>query len=64
MRTYLPCATGDRFGAYWGSYHDLWVQTSNKALDPVFQGVKRASEVARELRREIEVLLKTGVAPA
>ncbi|HEV7213701.1 MAG TPA: sugar ABC transporter substrate-binding protein, partial [Chloroflexota bacterium] len=55
---------GDRYGSYWGSYHDLWVQVSNKVLDPVFKGTKRAGEVAPELRREIELLLKTGVAPA
>jgi multiple sugar transport system substrate-binding protein len=55
---------GDRYGSYWGGYHDLWLSVSNKVLGPVYKGTKRASEIAPELRREIEVLLKTGVAPA
>jgi multiple sugar transport system substrate-binding protein len=54
---------GDRTGSYWGSFKNEWGQVWTPVLTPVWKGEKQAAQVAPDLRRYTEELLRTGQVP-
>ena len=55
--------TGDKAGSYWGGYKREWGQIWDAVLAPVYKGEKQGAQVAADLRRYTEHLLKTGQVP-
>ena len=54
---------GDKAGSYWGSYKNEWGKIWDTVMTPVYKGEKQMAQVAPDLRRYTEELLKTGQIP-
>jgi len=54
---------GDKMGSYWGSFKNEWGMVWNPLLLPVWRGEKQAAQVAPDLRKYTEDLIRTGQGP-